>query len=84
MGYGHLWRVFHQEVNMVIFSVALPDYGIELRRNDVEAFSKGFEDSFCQHLSPALQDKDQMNMHCEDAMPSCTIIQLLSHRPNVQ
>jgi len=79
---GDLGRVVHKQVDVIVLTVELNQFRLEVGTDAGEYPVQVIEDFLGEHFAAIFGHKDQMHMHQEDAVPSVPNIVVLAHRPN--
>lgn len=80
-GHGDLRRVLDQEVNVVLFPIALGEVRAEVDTHLGEHVAEEVVVFSGQHTTSVLGHEDQVNVHSENAVPAGPVVLLGGHRP---
>ncbi len=77
----NLWRVVNQQVDVIILPVHLNQFSIEILTHAGKDRPEVDKRCLGEHLTTVFCDKDQMDVHRENAVPSGAIAVVICHRP---
>ena len=80
----HFRRVIHQEVHMVFLPIEFHPFGLEVRTDAGEDAPKVVQNLLGEYAPAIFGNKDQMDMHQKDAMPTMPDVVVAAHRPSIQ
>src|SRR4030088_342983 len=78
-GDGYLGRVLDKEMNVVVFPVALDQGCPEIGTHLVEHLAQEVVVFSGEHATPILGHKDQMNVHPENTVSTCSVVLCCRH-----
>ena len=79
---GDLGRVVHQQVDVIVLTVELNQFRLEVGTDAGEYPVQVIEDFLGEHFAAIFGHKDQMHMHQEYVVLSVPNIVVVAHRPN--
>ena len=78
-----LRRIPNQQVDVVVLSVHLDKFGVEVGAYSGENRSKSVDRVSVQYSVSILCDEDQMCVHCENAVSTSCNVLMFGHRPSI-
>lgn len=82
-GDGYLWRIFNQQVDMIVLAIHLDQLRPEVCTGIGEYDAQPIDGVAVEHSAAIFSHKDQMDVHLKSAVTSASDIILIAHRPKV-
>ncbi len=82
-GHGDLRREVHEEVDVVVLAVELDQLGLEVLAHGPHDFLAPRQVPVAEDGVPVLRHENQVDVHAEDAVATCTNVLIDTHKPTV-
>ena len=83
LGHGDLRREVHEEVDVVVRAVELDQLGLEVLAHGLHDLLAPRQVPVGEDRVPVLRHENQVDMHSEDAVTTCTNVLIDTHKPTV-